>query len=169
MPNDIELPGNGPAPRISDATVEYQKSLLGDPAFVRDYPQQAAMIRATLDDAIAATGWQPPPADPRTPAQKLHDARHGLSFDAAGNAQLPDPLVTALTREAKASAPDGEKVAAELSRAGLDPVATMENAALALAKASQQISPQQLSAWSLAQLSLYGARLREHAKTLSQS
>src|SRR5207253_10992582 len=41
--------------------------------------ESAALIRRTLADAIAATGWtDPKAADTRTEAERLHDRRHGI-------------------------------------------------------------------------------------------
>ena len=41
---------------------------------------------------LAATGYQPPPADSRTPQQRLHDQQHGITFGLAGETVLPDQL-----------------------------------------------------------------------------
>src|SRR4051794_16663147 len=63
---------------LSTGTVAYYQSLLAQPHFARDNPSQAAVVKNALDRAIISTGWQPPPPDPRTPAQILHDDRHGV-------------------------------------------------------------------------------------------
>jgi hypothetical protein len=70
---DTNPSANFAPPSLSPETVAYQQSLLADPAWCSTYPEYAKMLRATLDEALAATNYQPPPADPRAPAQRLHE------------------------------------------------------------------------------------------------
>ena len=70
---DTNPSANFAPPSLSPETVAYQQSLLADPAWCSTYPEYAEMLRATLDEALAATNYQPPPADPRAPAQRLHE------------------------------------------------------------------------------------------------
>src|ERR1700730_2778191 len=74
----VEILGKVAPPRLSAETIAYQQGLLNDPTFCRDHPQHAAMIRTSLDEALQATGYVPPPPDPRTPAQQLHDRTLGV-------------------------------------------------------------------------------------------
>src|SRR3984957_934025 len=165
----IEILGGAEKPSLSQDTISYQQSLLADPAFVRDHPQHAAMLRATLDDALAATGQnQPPPGDPRSAAQRLHDQQRGVVYGASGETMLPPHLSEVVKHDAASTAPDPEKVAAHLARAGLNVETVLADAKFAIEKSGQGVKAEQLSAHALAQLAVWGAHLRAHAKTRPQ-
>src|SRR5437667_12040310 len=83
--------------RISDDYVRDQRAIAdrldnavaANPAdtMARD---SAALIRRTLADAIAATGWKDPAvADARTPAEQLRDRQFGLEPVAAAKYETP--------------------------------------------------------------------------------
>src|SRR5437588_1916875 len=74
-PNE-QQPG---APKISDSGLSYYRSLLDNPGWVEANPAQASLLKTTVDGALAATGQSlQPPADDRTPAQKLFDHVHAI-------------------------------------------------------------------------------------------
>jgi hypothetical protein len=165
----VEVIGGAAKPSLSQDTISYQQSLLADPAFVRDHPQHAAMLRATLDEALAATGQnQPPPGDPRSAAQRLHDQQRGVVYGASGETMLPSHLSEVVKHDAAGTAPDPEKVAAYLVRAGLNVKTVLADAKFAIEKSGQGVKAEQLSAHALAQLAVWGAHLRAHAKTRPQ-
>jgi hypothetical protein len=155
-------------PSLSPETIAYQQSLLADPAWCRTYPEYATMLRATLDEALAATNYQPPAADPRAPAQRLHDQQRGVAFDPAGNTVLPAQLGALVERDAAGKAPNPEQVAEHLDRAGLDPKAVLADAAFALEKAGSGVKAEMLTAHCVAQLAVWAQHLRQHARTRPQ-
>jgi len=162
-PSVVELSGAA-LPSLSQETIDYHQGLLADPAFCRDHPQHAAMLRATLDEALAATGQdQPPPVDPRSAAQRLHDQQRGVAFGLAGETPLPEQLAASIKHDAAGAAPNPEKVAAHLARAGLNVETVLADAKFAIEKSGQGIKPEQLGAHALAQLAVWGAHLRKHA------
>ena len=66
---DNQQPG---APKISESGISYYKSLLDNTAWCEANPAQANLLKASVDGALAATGQSlQPPADARSPAQKL--------------------------------------------------------------------------------------------------
>src|SRR5438045_1559347 len=84
MPEDsnpqVEIIGAATAPRLSEEGIAYQKGLLADAAWCEQFPAQAAALRASLENALAATGQdRAPPQDQRTAAQRLHDQRMGVT------------------------------------------------------------------------------------------
>jgi hypothetical protein len=117
-----------------------------------------------MTEALAATGQdQPPPPDERTPAQRLHDQRFGVSFAPEGTVKLPGDLATVIERDAEGEAPDPKAVAAQLAAAGMDPARVIADAQALLDKAGSPVKAAQLSAYSLAQLRVYAEHLRKHA------
>src|SRR5205809_116526 len=60
MPEDsnpqIEIIGAATAPRLSEEGIAYQKGLLADAKWCEEFPAHAAALRASLDNALAATG-----------------------------------------------------------------------------------------------------------------
>jgi hypothetical protein len=161
MPDDVEVLG----PRLSEEGIAYQQGLLNNPTFCRDHPEHAAMIRATLDEAMVATGYQGPPTDPRTPAQRLHDQHFGLP---TGDVVLPEALVTAMQRDASGQLPAPEAVAQHLERAGLSPREVMADAKFALERTGSKVPLESLNAFSLSQLALFGQHLRRHGESRPQ-
>jgi hypothetical protein len=152
-------------PTINDATVAYERGLLADADWCAAFPAQAAASQASLADAIAATGWTPA-TDPRTPAQRVHDDRHGVTVDAAGKTPLPDQLAKLARPEATPA--DAELVAAQLERAGIDPAATLSDAREALVLAGSAVKAETLGAHALAHLALWRAHVRASSKTRPQ-
>src|SRR5438477_6209812 len=157
-------------PRISDSGLAYYKSLLGNEKWVADNPAQASFLKASVDDTLAATGQNfKPPADNRTPAQRLHDQRFGVKFAPDGNVVLPDVLAAVIQRDAAGSAPDPAVRDASLKAAGIDPGNALVSAQAALDKAGLPARAEKLSANTLAALSALGAHLQKHATNRPQS
>ena len=116
----IEIISTPTPPSLSDAALADYNCLLNDPAFARDFPEHHAALKASVDNAIAATGQNAEPSpDARSPAQRLHDERHGVSFASDGKVELPKALATVIEREAEAEPADREAVVAQLKAAGL--------------------------------------------------
>jgi hypothetical protein len=72
-PHAPEVLGQPVAPKLSDEAVTSYNRLLNDTSFARDFPAEHAALRRSVDEALAATGYQPPPGDPRSPADQLAD------------------------------------------------------------------------------------------------
>ena len=160
--NNTEVLGQPAPPSLSQETIDYQQGLLADPAFVRDHPEHAAMLRRTLDEAKAATGWQGPEADQRSQAERLHAQRFGLSFTPTGDVALPEHLNASMQRDASGNAPDPKMVAAQLAAAGLDPDVVHADAKFALEQTRSTVPLERLSVHALANLALFGNHLRKH-------
>src|SRR5436190_21466268 len=84
MPDDstaqIEISRQETPPRLSEEGIAYQRSLLADAKWCEEFPAHAAALRASLDNALAATGQdREPPPDERSAAQRVHDARMGVT------------------------------------------------------------------------------------------
>jgi hypothetical protein len=166
----IELPGQPSPPRLSDETVAYEMGLLQDARWCEANPAHAAALRASLTSALAATGQdQPPPADPRSEAQRLHDQHHSVTYGRDGSIALPELLAAAITREANATPSNAEQVAQQLRAVGLDPLSVVADAKLALEKAGHAVKAEHLSAQVLAQLGVWGRHLRKHADSRPQN
>src|SRR5437868_11832394 len=77
---NIEIIRQETPPRLSEEGIAYQRSLLADAGWCEEFPAQAATLRASLDNALAATGQNlEPPPDQRSAAQRLHDQRMGVT------------------------------------------------------------------------------------------
>jgi hypothetical protein len=131
-----------------------------------------AVNRATADmlrEALEATGQdQPTPPDERTPAQRLHDQRFGVSSALDGRIKLPGDLSAVIEREAADEPTDRNAVAAQLAVAGMDAKRVIADAQTLLDKAGSPVRAAQLSAYSLAQLRVYAEHLRKHATSRPQ-
>jgi hypothetical protein len=157
---NIEIVGQESPPQISAEGLAYYKSFLDNPAWCEENRVLAAMLR----EGIAATGQdQPPPPDERTPAQRLHDQRFGVSSAPDGRIKLPEALSAVIEREAADEPTDRNAVAAQLAAAGMDPARVIADAQALLDKAGSPIRAAQLSPYSLAQLRVYAEHLRKHA------
>src|SRR5436189_2532065 len=76
----IEISRQESPPRLSEEGIAYQQGLLADAKWCEEFPAQAAALRASLDNALAATGQdRAPPQDQRSAAQRLHDQRMGVT------------------------------------------------------------------------------------------
>jgi hypothetical protein len=164
----VEIIGGAAAkPSRSDAAIADYQRLISDKDFETRFPQQHAALRASVDETLAGIGYQPPPTDPRT-AQQLHDQQRGVAFGPAGETLLPPQLADVIEHDTAGAAPDPEKVAAHLARAGLNVETVLADAKFAIEKSGQGIKPEQLSAYALAQLAVWGAHLRKHAASRPQ-
>jgi hypothetical protein len=189
MSDELEILGQAVPPSLSPEMIAYERGLLADPAFCRDHPQHAAMIRATLDEALQATGWQPPAGDPRTPAQQLHDRTLGVEPRSPGDYEIGkiagatpqaveqtkqtlaalriDPVLgAALARDMLTTRnPDPVQVARQFDAAGINYAEAIAGVQWAFDRADGvTIRPQDLGAWALAQLHVWSRRLQEHAQ-----
>jgi hypothetical protein len=151
-------------PRLSEAAIEDYRRLL-TPAFERDFPERYAMLKASVDQALSATGQSlAPPPDARSAAQQIHDQRMGVSY-AGDRVALPEPLAAVLARDVAGEAPDKEVVTRHLDRVGLDYEETVAAAQATLLKTGSQVDATKLSAHALNQLAIYGEHLRRHSAT----
>jgi hypothetical protein len=160
MSDEIEVLGQAePAARLSDETIEYQRGLLADPTFERDFPEQAAMLRRTLTEAVAATGQdRPPEPDLRSAPQRLHHSRWGVELALDGRLTLPRELSVLVARDLDEE-PNPEDVAAQLGAADFDPKATIAAAQAVLDRAGSTIKATTLGVHALVQLAVYAGRL----------
>jgi hypothetical protein len=153
MPEDnstlqIEILKQQTTPRLSEGFIDYTRSLLENAAWCEEHPVQADNLRRTMTDALKATGQdRPPPPDPRSPAQALHDRRYGVSFSPEGNVTLPEALAAVIAREAEDEPADRNAVAAQLTAAGMDPARVVADAQALLDKAGLPVKAGQLSAY----------------------
>src|SRR5438876_1065675 len=118
----IEISRQETLPRLSESAIEDYKRLLSDCTFEEEHPEQFAALKASVENALAATGQdREPPADPRSPAQRLHDQRMGVTprsadqyadlpqehRDFAAALSLPPDLARVIANElSNGSAPD---------------------------------------------------------------
>lgn len=150
-------------PKISEAGLSYYRSLLENPQWVQENPSQAAMLKSSVDQAIALTGQAlSPPEDTRTLAQQQHDKMFGISFTANGAPKLPATLATLIERDV-ATPPDAQTVAAQLKQLGRDPDKVLTEAQALLDKIGSQVKATALSAASVLQLGIFGEHLKKHA------
>ena len=160
MPDDRE-----PAPRLSDDAIASYRDLLARPDFLRDHPDQHAMIAASVHAALAETGQSlAPPSDGRSPAQALIDRQFGVTF-ADGKVALPSELAAIVERDVEGAEPDCAEVKGQVEGAGIDYLAALRDAGYALERTGLSVKPTSLSAHSLAQLAIWGQHLRAHAKS----
>jgi hypothetical protein len=170
MPDDnIEVLGQAAPPSLSDTAIAEYNRVLNDPTFQRDYPQQYAALKESVERAKAETGYQGPSADGRSAAQVLHDRQHGVTFAPTGEVALPEHLANSIQRDVTGQAQDPKVIAAQLEAAGLDPEMAREDAKFALAQSRRDVPLERLSAHALAQLATFGAHLRKHGESRPQS
>jgi hypothetical protein len=131
-----------PRPSLSQETIDYNRGML-TPAFERDHPDYARLIRDSFETALAATGYQPP-TDPRSDQQRFHDMRYGVE-----PGRLPDHLKPLL----EAGEPDQGKTAIEAT--GRDYAAVLDAARVALSHGKSAVDPKALSAGALVALAAY--------------
>jgi len=150
-------------PRISESGLSYYKSLLENTRWVEENPSQAAMLKSSVESAIALTGQNlEPPADNRTLAQQAHDRLFGVSFTPQGTPKLPSTLANLIERDA-ATPSDAKSVAAQLKGLGRDPEKALGEAQALLEKIGSQVKATALSAASVLQLGVYAEHLKKHA------
>jgi hypothetical protein len=130
-------------PSLSQATIDYNKSLL-TPEVERDHPDYSRLIRNSLETALAASGQDKPPADPRTDQQRFHDMRYGVE-----PGRLPDHLMPLLVQG------DADQGKAAIEGTGRDYAAVLDAARAALTHSNSQADPRTLSAGALVALAAY--------------
>jgi hypothetical protein len=170
-PNEQQPTG----PRISESGITYYNSLLNDAKWCEEHPQQASFLRTSVDTALAATGQNlEPPADNRTPAQKLHDHMHAIEphrpeeytalpathREFASALSLPQNLATLVVKDALSGVQktDASKVLGDRYEL------TLKDAKAVLQRAGHlpeggRIEASQLSPHALAQLAVWGRHL----------
>jgi hypothetical protein len=169
MPDEIEVLGRVVPPSLSQGIVEYEEGLLRNQAWVQENPENAAMLRRTLDEAKAATGYQGTPVDQRTPAQQLHDRQFSVSFGPSGEVAMPDHLAGSIQRELTlGQTPDPEIVAKQLVASGMNPDAVLTDARYALERAKSAVAVEKLGPHALAQLAVWGQHLKRHGESRPQ-
>lgn len=185
----MEPTGQIGAPRISENAIAEYRRLLADPGFERNHPAEYEALRASVDEALAATGQVLVPVDPRTPAQRLVDRQLGVEARKPTDYEAPvsqatDSTVTEGAKELLAAlhvepflgnillrdmlsgqpAPDATEVARQLDLAGIrydEAIAEVQHAFDRTGRTSA-IRPTDLSAGSLAQLYVWAQRLKQH-------
>src|SRR5712664_3691490 len=96
---DAEIQNQPAPPKISDDGIAFYCSLLNNAGWVEENPNEAAALKTSVDQALAATGQSfDPPPDGRTAAQQLHDRRNGVTITQAGTPELPSNLAIAIDR-----------------------------------------------------------------------
>jgi hypothetical protein len=131
-------------PSISDATIQSYREML-TPQFKADHPQYAEMVERTLSDALKGSGQdKPPPADPRSDAQQLHDHRYSVSVGV-----LPPYLATLLEQG------EADQGKAAIESTGRNYTEVLASARVALNHAKSQADPTRLSAGALVALAAY--------------
>jgi hypothetical protein len=146
--------------QISPGSLDWYRDRLNDPAFARDWPEQHASLKASLDRALAASQQTLDlPADGRSEAQARWDRRMGVEFE-NGKIALPGNLLTAIDNDGGA---DPHDAAQALSAIGLNYKATYEAAARLLALVGSKVQASTLSASALANLATYAEHLARHS------
>ena len=138
-------------------------------------PGQASFLKASVDDALTTTGQSlQPPADNRTPAQRLHDHVHAIEphrpdeyrdipvthREFASALSLPPHIAVLVVKDAPSSAqkPDASKVLGDKYEAmRRDAEAVLQRAAHL--PEGGRIKTSDLSPHTLAQLAVWGRHL----------
>jgi hypothetical protein len=180
-PNE-QQPGQ---PRISDSGLAYYKSLLGNETWVADNPAQASFLKANVDEALTATGQSlEPPADNRTPAQKLFDHVHAIEphrpdeyrdvpathREFASALSLPPNLASLVINDALSNGKtaDAAKVLGDRYDAALKDAEAVLQRAAHLPEGGR-IQAKDLSPHTLAQLAVWGRHLAKAQQSRPQS
>jgi len=180
--NGEQQPGQ---PRISDSGITYYRSLLENPAWCEQNPQQASFLKASVDDALAGTGQTlQPPADTRTPAQKLFDHVHAIEphqaseyrdipathREFASALSLRPHIASLVVKDALSSAqkPDASKVLGDSYEGMLKDAEALLQRVAHLPEGGR-IKASQLSPHTLAQLAVWGRHLAKAQASRPQS
>jgi hypothetical protein len=184
-----ELLGQMSPARLSEEAISDYRRLLSDPAFERDHPEHYAALKASVTEALAATGQDQVPTDPRTPAQRLLDRQLGVEPRKASDYEVAvsqatgsdiaqpakellaalhiDPLLgNVILRDVlgRSGAPDPAEVARQLDAAGISYANAIAEVQRAFDRAGRTspIKPTDLGAAALAQLFIWTQRLKQH-------
>src|ERR1700730_8240671 len=136
-------------PRLSEAAIADYRRLLNDKSFEEQHPERYAVLKASVDTALAETGQSlNPPSDSRSPAVAQHDRSFGVTV-AGDRPVLPANLAWTLESSA-----DPKAVAKHLERAGHDYAETVAAAQRVLLQMGSAAKAETLSAPALVQLSV---------------
>lgn len=153
---NTEVAGQATPPRLSDETLADYRRLLADPKLAQENPEWHAMLRQSVEAALAVTGQSLAPSDPRSPAQHYFDH----AFAMAPSAEL----VAMCQRDSKAEPPDPKQTAVALAGIGLthkDALALAQHA-VDHSKELAGVNVENLPATSLAVLARYGEHVRKY-------
>jgi hypothetical protein len=165
MPDNEQIEFESQQSRISDDGLAFYRQQLNDPTFQRDFPERYAALKASVDIALNATGQKlEQTGEPQT-AAPLHDARWGVSLGQDGRVALPEHLSAGIERDAAGEAPDPATVKEQLAAIGLDPTKTIAAATALLQQTGSKVDPSRLTAFSIAQLSVFGSHLARAKQT----
>jgi hypothetical protein len=173
------------APKISESGISYYKSLLDNTAWCEANPAQANLLKASVDGALAATGQSlQPPADARSPAQRLHDHVHAIEPHQASEYRdipathrefasllsLPQNLATLVVKDALSGAQKAD--AAQVL--GDKYEGTLKDADALLQRVAHlpeqgRIKASQLSPHTLTQLAVWGRHLAKAQQSRPKS
>src|SRR5262249_47863461 len=148
----IDVAGQITPPRLSDTALADYKRLLNDPKLAEERPELHAMLKASVENALAVTGQQLEPSDPRSPAQQYFDRAFAME---------PNPeLVAMCRRDGKGTEPpDPEQTATALAAIGMTRKDALELAQHAVEQSRQLagVKVENLPAITLAVLAKFGA------------
>src|ERR1700681_353947 len=83
--------------QISPGSLDWYRDRLNDVAFARDWPEQHAALKASVDRALAASGQSLDTApDARSVPQQEHDRRFGVAYE-NDKPSLPQELAAAIS------------------------------------------------------------------------
>jgi|HubBroStandDraft_6_1064221.scaffolds.fasta_scaffold852770_2 hypothetical protein len=179
---DNQQPG---APKISDSGISYYKSLLDNPRWCEENPAQANLLKASVDGALAATGQSlQPPADARSPAQRLHGHMHAIEphqaseyrdlpathREFASALSLPPNLATLVVKDALSGAQkaDAAKVLGDKYEATLKDAEALLQRTAHLPEGGR-IQAKNLSPHALVQLAIWQRHLNKAQQTRPKS
>jgi hypothetical protein len=146
--------------QISPGSLDWYRDRLSDTTFQRDWPEQWASLKSSIDRALSGSGQSLDTApDGRSTPRQIHDARFGVSYD-GDRVTLPAPLQAAIDNDGGA---DPHDTAQALSAIGLNYKATYEAAARLLALVGSKVQASTLSASALANLATYAEHLARHS------
>ena len=144
-------------PRLSSEALADYKRLLSDPTLAEERPELHAMLKASVENALAVTGQQLEPRDPRSPAQQYFDRAFAIE---------PNPeLVAMCHRDGKGTEPpDPEQTGTALAGIGMTHKDALDLAQHAVEQSRQLsgVKVQNLPAITLAVLARFGAHLRQY-------
>jgi hypothetical protein len=171
MPNLDFFDKDGPQDAAPSISAEYASYIRETAAKIeRDNPGDPQMLEHAARLRADIQGLAPQiPTDPRSPQQRLHDQRFGVTFAADGKPALPNELAGVIQRDAAAVVPDPKTVAAQLAGAGMDYERLCATAQALLHRIGSAAKAENLSASSLSQLSVYAAHLKKHADSRPKS
>jgi hypothetical protein len=149
--------------QISPGSLDWYRDRLNDAAFQRDWPEQWASLKSSIDRALSGSGQSlDTPSDPRSVQQQEHDRRFGVAYE-NGAPQLPSDLSNAVQHEAEYQPSDPHEIAAQLANIGRSYRDDYAAAARLLQQTGSKADASKLSAQTLANLAIFSDHLARHA------